>query len=167
MPSTPAQVAKRANVSVQSIRNWTHDYAEILSPEARGENGSRLFSDTDVEVLLTIAGLRRTGWPTGEILRRVQEGTVPSVVDVATDPPQSPYTTPQDSPLALLITAHNALQARLGSLEHTIANVLRTANEQERKQHDRVMIFIWGAVAGMVGAIVLLLAAYLLVTLGP
>src|SRR5215203_2297028 len=98
MPSTPAQVAKQANVSVQSIRNWTKEYAELLSPEARGEMETRLFSDADVEVLLTIAGLRRIGWPAAEILRHVKEGTVPAVVDVPIAPhkqPTMPYNSPQ------------------------------------------------------------------------
>jgi len=144
MPSTPAQVAKKANVSVQSIRNWTKEYAELLSPEARGEMGTRLFSAADVEVLLTIAGLRRTGWPAAEILRHVKEGTIPAVVDVSIAPPQTAYKAPQqptEASLAVFLAAHNTLQERVGDLARRI---------EARERHAWLWTLGMGVWIGMV-----------------
>lgn len=81
MPYTPIQVARRANVAVQSIRNWSNDYAEFLSPAARGEAGPRIYSDEDMSVLCAVAALRKSGVRRDEIMQRLRE-EVPGVVDV-------------------------------------------------------------------------------------
>src|SRR5690606_2640200 len=91
--STTAQVAKRANVSVQSIRNWSREYAELLTPAARGEAGPRVFADKDVEVLCAVAALRKSGVPRDEVMERLRSEDIPAVVDI--EPQLAPQSPPQ------------------------------------------------------------------------
>jgi DNA-binding transcriptional MerR regulator len=104
---TPSQVADKANVSVGSVRNWSNDYAELLSSGASGKAGPRLYTDEDMQVLCTVAALRRTGMLPAAIIARLKADAAPPVVDVAPSPPtetlQTSYNTPQ--------TPQDALQA--------------------------------------------------------
>lgn len=116
---TPIQAAKRANVSVQSIRNWTRDYADLLSPSARGEAGPRLFTDEDVEILCTIAALRKSGVSPSEVAERIRSGAPSPIIEI--EPPQ-PTESPQEpinAPLAEYL-AYNGLQSRLEAVERRI-----------------------------------------------
>jgi DNA-binding transcriptional MerR regulator len=79
---TPTQVAKQANVTAQTIRNYSTDYGALLSPSARGDAGPRLYSDEDVQILCTIAALRKSGIPPAEIAERIHNETAPSVIDL-------------------------------------------------------------------------------------
>lgn len=123
MPYTPIQVARRANVVVQSIRNWSRDYAEFLSPGARGEAGPRLYSDEDVSVLCAVAALRKSGVARAEVVARLRE-EVPGVVDVvvervveeATPQPTQATNAGQGEALALY-AAQSSLQSRVEALE--------------------------------------------------
>ena len=116
MSFTPIQVARRANVAVQSIRNWSRDYAEFLSPGARGEAGPRLYSDEDVSVLCAVAALRKSGVARAEVVARLRED-VPGVVDVEPTPqPTQATQTGQNEALALY-AAQSSLQSRVEALE--------------------------------------------------
>jgi DNA-binding transcriptional MerR regulator len=155
---TPIQVAKKANVSVQSVRNWTRDYADLLSPEARGEMGARLFNDADVEVICTIASLRRSGVPPGEVAERIQNQDVPPVVDVASEapqsPPQQPTETPQTAPDAqiALYAAHTTLQSRVEGIERRLD---AQAAESRSRQHLAITMVVLGVLLGWVIVMVL------------
>lgn len=116
MSFTPIQVARRANCAVQSIRNWSRDYAEFLSPGARGEAGPRLYSDEDVSILCAVAALRKSGVARAEVVARLRE-EVPGVVDVeATPQPTQATRTAQNEALALY-AAQSGLQSRVEALE--------------------------------------------------
>lgn len=156
---TPAQVAKSANVTVGTIRNWTRDYGDLLSPEARGENGPRRFNDEDVSVILAIAALRKSGVPPSEIAQHVSNHEVPPVVDANVDTPQSPLQSDYNAlqsvqvlPQALQI-AHNALQSRVEAVERALQLV-------EQRQAARVDALVTGIVLG--GAAVLIVVALVL-----
>lgn len=141
MPLTPTQVARRANVSVQSVRNWTNDYAEFLSPAARGETGTRLFDNEDVDTLCTIAALRKSGVPPAEVAARLRSGA-PTVIDAEPQAaPQKPTDAPHDAIMSHQV--QSMLVARLEAVERTQAVLLRAA-------------VLWGA---LLGAIVALAAA--------
>lgn len=84
---SPSQVAKRANVTAQTIRNYSSDYGALLSPAARGEDGPRLYSDEDVAVLCAIAALRKSGVPPAEVMERIQNEAAPSVIDLTPNVP--------------------------------------------------------------------------------
>lgn len=120
---TPAQVAKLANVSVNTVRNYGRDFADLLSPDARGEHGPRLYSDSDVETICTIAALRSSGVPPAAVAERIRNQDVPPVIDVASTPPL------QDPPIEAQATQETAfglqaiqssLQARLEAVERRI-----------------------------------------------
>jgi DNA-binding transcriptional MerR regulator len=143
---TPSQVAKRANVHPNSIRNWTRDHADLLSTGARGEAGPRLYTDEDADILCAIAALRKSGVASAEVGEHLRQRTV---IDV----------TAQDAPQALQMPTviqssvpevYNALHARLDSLE-------RRVDRQATERIERVWIFV----AGMVAAGVIFVLAWL------
>jgi DNA-binding transcriptional MerR regulator len=86
---TPSQVAKQANVTAQTIRNYSTDYGALLSPSARGEAGPRLYTDKDVEILCAIAALRKSGAPPAEVAQRIQSEAAPPVIDVTLNEPSN------------------------------------------------------------------------------
>lgn len=117
---TPAQVAQRANVHVNTVRNYSTDYADLLSPAARGTNGPRLYSDNDVETICAIAALRKSGVPPADVVAHLQARPVIDVEATAPqESPQTAYNALQAPPLALSGTrdAYNALQARLEAMQ--------------------------------------------------
>lgn len=108
---TPTQVAKKANVSAQSIRNYSTEYADLLSETASRTHGPRLYTDEDVQVLCTIAYLRRAGVPRDEIAERIRNEEVPPLIEVSANAlstePQQPLKTASNEALVV----HMALSA--------------------------------------------------------
>lgn len=162
---TPTEVARKANVSVQTVRNYTREYANLLSPGARGEVGTRLFSDEDVEVFCTIAALRKSGVPPGEIAQRIRNNEAPPIIDV------TPQATPQEatgSPQAAL-EATPSLQAQPTSLEVRVVAVetvndmiLKRLDAMREEQKDRINYGITMLVIGAAGMLVAVALATLL-----
>lgn len=90
---TPAQVAQRANITAQSIRNYSRDYGELLSSQARGNDGPRLYTDEDVQILCTVADLRKAGVSRAEIIARIRDEQAPPIIEgVATTLNENPQT---------------------------------------------------------------------------
>jgi len=120
---TPAQVARKANVTAQSIRNWSRDYADLLSPAARGEAGSRLYTDEDVQILCTIATLRKSGVPPGEVAGRVRNEDVPPFIEATanapSNEPQEPLKTGLDATFALQLV-QPTLNGRFEAIERRL-----------------------------------------------
>lgn len=135
MRYTTLQVAQTAHISVQSVRNWTRDYADLLSPEGRGESGVRQFSQEDLQLICTIASLRKSGVPASEIRNSLSQAQ-PPVIDVAPNAtPQQPPTTAQEapqgvSPLTLVQSSMDQQQrlteARVRALERQLNRSLWT-----------------------------------------
>lgn len=151
---TPAQVAKIAHVHPNTIRLWATEYADFLTPAARGETGPRLFSDEDTEILRSVATLRATGMPPAEIVERLRQQDAPSIIDVTTGSttgPQSHTDGLQAPQMALQV--QSSLMARLDALERTQTTLLRAAT-------------LWGALLGAIvalaGAAFVILLLYLL-----
>lgn len=117
---TPAQVARKANVTAQSIRNYSRDYADLLSPAARGDDGPRLYTDKDVDTLCTIAALRKSGVPPHEVAGRVRNGDAPPIVDVVANAPlndpQEALKAGQEASFAIQIV-QSTLNARFEAIE--------------------------------------------------
>jgi hypothetical protein len=189
---TPAAAAKligqtsRGNtVNVHSLRRWCALHAEYLSPGAnpnksKGEDAPdapRLLTDHDVEVLRTIAELRVIGTSTADInakLATLSFAVVTHEDDKVDNPnhdnltitPTQPPEKAQDAPDggALLPAVVEGINTRIESIERR----LEVQMEETRAVHrDRIAMFIWGAVLGMIGALILFTVAYLLVTTGP
>lgn len=68
----PAAVAHYLNVAVDTIRRWTKDYQEFLTPDALpGSGRNRSFAEHDLAVLIFIAGQRSTGVDSRTIKERL------------------------------------------------------------------------------------------------
>lgn len=139
MPTTTRQLAKLAGIAEQTVRNWSDDYSDLLSPQARGGAGPRLFSDEDVQVLCTVASLRRQDVPRAEIMERLQRG------DVVIEPTPIPHqATPnaQEGPHAPLarVDVPSIILARLDAVERHQSTLLRAA-------------VLWGALWGAIAAL--------------
>lgn len=150
MPATTAQVAKIAGVSVQTVRNYTREYGELLSPQARGETGPRVFSDEDTRIFCAIADLRKSGVPPGEVAERIRTNDV--VIDVAHQ------TSPQNATEAPQVPTkvEYSPQAFIEALER------HHARQSERLYWSHVRAFL----AGMVTMAIAFYLAWLLVN-GP
>jgi DNA-binding transcriptional MerR regulator len=149
---TPSQVAKRANIHANSVRNYSRGYAEFLSTGARGEAGPRVYTDEDVDVLCAIAALRKSGVSPGEVGEHLRQRAIPSVIDVTTEPLQG-ATTSLQAPVMVSPIQHdgyNALQGRVDSLE-------RRLDAQATQRIESIWIFT----AGMVAAGVIFVLAWL------
>lgn len=139
MPTTTRQIAKLAGISEQSVRNYSRDYAELLSPGATGEHGPRLFDDTDAQTMRTIAALRKEDVSRADIISRLRRGDI--VVD-ATPSPHNATPNATDGPHAAIMPpqVQSTILARLDALERTQAVLLRAAT-------------LWGALLGAVVAL--------------
>lgn len=135
-------MAEIAGLSEQSVRNYTRWYADLLTPAARGETGQRLFSDEDIQMVCTIASLRRRDVPQAEIIERLRRGDI--YVDHNT-PQQEPTTTTRPTGTALestqaLMLVRFDLQRQIDALQRSQAILLRAA-------------LLWGVVLGAIGAL--------------
>lgn len=159
MPYTTKEVADLAQLSESSVRNYTHTYKALLSPAARGEAGSRLFTDEDVRLLCAVAALRRAHVPPAEIIDRLTRGDV--YIDAPQQAPaQAP--SPQEAPETPQATALVD-----GDLQRQIALLRRSYARIERGQKDLLRVAalwgaLWGAIAALVGAGFVVWVLYLL-----
>lgn len=127
------------------MRNYTRDYSELLSPQARGDTGPRLFNDEDVSTLCTVANLRKEDVPRAEIIERLQRGDI--VIDAATSPQQATPSHPQATQ-----TATEAPQA----LMLVRSDLQRQINEIKRNQTTLIRVAVlWGALWGAIAALAL------------
>lgn len=158
MPATTAQIAKIAGVSVQTVRNYTREYGELLSPQARGEAGARVFNDEDTRIFCAIVDLRKSGVPAAEVAQRIRRGDV--VIDgyatrtTSVAPHQAPQTA-TEAPQAPQIAQYSP-QAFVEALER------HHARQTERLYWSHVRAFV----AGMVTMAAAFYIAWLLVN-GP
>lgn len=163
---TPAQVAQRANVTGQTIRNFSTQYGQFLSAAARGEAGPRLYDDEDVETLCTIAALRKSGVPSHEVMQRLRNHVAPPIVDVnpqysLNDPSTSPKVplnvTDAQGEALLLPAVISDLQTRLQALERD--RVVQARQLTRRAVH---MARIEGAIVALLAGAFLLYVLWLL-----
>lgn len=113
---TPAQIAQRANVHPNSIRNWSRDYADFLSAGARGDNGPRLFDDADLSILCAVAALRKSGVAAADVPAHLR--TI-SVVDSLQTPTQIAPPAPQEGQgnAVGIQLVYSSLQSRMEAIE--------------------------------------------------
>lgn len=144
----PGQVAKRANITPQTVRNWSAEYADFLSPQARGEDGPRLFSDADVDTICTIAALRKSGVPPAEVSERLADrDDVAVVVDV------EPTANEEQSEAKNEIQMQNAGQIvtleAFATLKQQAELALRIAERAERITQHQTDRLVTGIVLGV------------------
>jgi DNA-binding transcriptional MerR regulator len=70
------EVSKRIGVHGNTVRNWSSEYADFLTPEAvgSGSGSRRRFTDQDALVLATIADLRAKGFTREQVIAALQAG---------------------------------------------------------------------------------------------
>lgn len=69
----PSQLGELLNVTSQTIRRWTKDYRQFLSPRANPPKGeARIYDTHDQRVFLLIAELRAAAQSPDEILKRLK-----------------------------------------------------------------------------------------------
>lgn len=153
---TASQVAQKVNITSQSVRNYSSTYAEFLSPGARGEDGTRLYSDEDVQVLSTVAGLRKTGVSHAEIIERLRHQQAPSVIEGVATPLNEVDETPKQPLNEALATidVQSSILERFEAIERRLDTQDLNAIYQAEKR---------GATLALVAMGFLLLLAWLLV----
>jgi|GEM_PF-2313538 len=57
----PAAAAGLLAISTATLRRWSRQFGEFLSPEAAGRNGRRLYSEADLQVLAQVHELLQMG----------------------------------------------------------------------------------------------------------
>ncbi|QBF32522.1 MerR family transcriptional regulator [Thalassococcus sp. S3] len=62
-----SEIAERTGLTISAIRYY--EMSEICPPIARDPDGTRVFSPTDLDWLLLLSSLRKTGMPTAEMQR--------------------------------------------------------------------------------------------------
>lgn len=137
---TPAQIAQRANVHPNTVRNYSRDYAEFLSPGARGDDGPRLFDDADLSVLCAVAALRKSGVSAADVPAHLRTISLVDTIQTPTLPAPQNAQEGQGEALSLQMVS-NMLQSRLEALERRI---------EARERHSHLWTLGTGVWVGMV-----------------
>jgi DNA-binding transcriptional MerR regulator len=160
------QIAKELDVTPNTIRNWSKLYAAWLSPEAAQTDAqtARKYNLRDLEVLRAVAAMRAEGKIHTEIVEALNGMAFPDIVDdqpqpeAAQLPPQAPQQA-QDAPqLPALV---------VDMLRDEIRAVRLQTDQTQRQQRDRMTMFLYGLMAGLLAGVLLFWLAYLLATIGP
>jgi DNA-binding transcriptional MerR regulator len=121
----PQEVAARLEVSPSTLRRWSEEFAEFLSPQADSSEDKqhRRYSDEDLAALITVKGLMADGLTYDQVREQLsdqQTGGTP-------DGPGSMVTTDAALPLApamtfLADTLHNVADSQQAVLNSQAAN---------------------------------------------
>lgn len=162
MPTTTRQLAKIADVAEQTIRNYTRDYADLLSPQARGDAGPRLFSDADVQTVCTIATLRKEDVPRAEIIERLTRGDI--VIDATPSPHQATPNAQEGQGEALIAPlVLSTMQRQMDAIQRQMDTIQR--NQSLISRNDKLQGALWGAIAAFALVGLVLWAFWLLATI--
>jgi DNA-binding transcriptional MerR regulator len=155
MTFKPSDVAKELDVSVNTIRNWTRDFDEFLSPEATGQNGNRQINKTDLEVLRTVHQLKREdGLQQPEIALRLGEMHFGEIaMDEPEDEPEADNDT-EDLALqgtsqlpALVLTM---LRDEITSVREENAQTRQLVEQRDMGERQRLAMLLGGLALGVV-----------------
>lgn len=153
-----AEIAKALGVTTNTIRNWTKQYGDHLSPGAQPAAGQeRNYDPHDLAVLRYVQGCVKEGLQHTEIALRLTETTIGAAE--APEAPQAPTETAPEALLPLQVaqasierfdTLQTALQRQADRLQAIEA-------QQSRLQEQRFNT--WILVAGIAIGVVLTVAA--------
>jgi len=121
----PQEVATRLEVSPSTLRRWSEEFSEFLSPEADSSEGRqhRRYSDGDMATLITVKGLMSDGLTYDQVRERlIEQGPAKR-----SDGPGSMVPTDAALPLApamtfLADTLHNVADSQQAVLNSQSAN---------------------------------------------
>jgi DNA-binding transcriptional MerR regulator len=121
----PQEVATRLGVSPSTLRRWSEEFAEFLSPEANSAEGKqhRRYSDEDLATFITVKGLMAEGLTYDQVRQRLHELRA----DEEYDGPSSMVAAEAALPLApamtfLADTLHNVADSQQSVLNSQAAN---------------------------------------------
>lgn len=152
-----ADVAAIAGVSASSIRNWSGQFADYLSPGANPPPGTeRIFTETDAAVLQQIQQLRRQHVGYSDIPARLQVLDVTSMETFIDLSPSTPVTSPTEAPQDVVnaLSIVEAIDRRYTALEARLSSY-------ERDQASKLTWFVWGVLAGLAITLIAILAILL------
>jgi DNA-binding transcriptional MerR regulator len=121
----PQDVAARLEVSPSTLRRWSEEFSEFLSPEADSSEGKqhRRYSDEDLAMLITVKGLMADGLTYDQVRERLVQ------IDSGEAPAGPGSMVPSDAalPLApamtfLADTLHNVADSQQAVLNSQAAN---------------------------------------------
>jgi DNA-binding transcriptional MerR regulator len=121
----PQEVASRLEVSPSTLRRWSEEFSDFLSPEADSSEGKqhRRYSDEDLATFITVKGLMSEGLTYEQVRERLSEQAPPeepvaSSSVVAADPalPLAPAVT------FLADSLHNVADSQQAVLNSQAAN---------------------------------------------
>ncbi len=136
-------LARWLNISVSSVKTWSREFGEYLSPAAQGGDNSarRYFDEQDARVLALVADLRGKNIPWEDIHATLASLQANEWADLPPMPGAPPGVTPQ--PVVTQSEAQNALIQQRQTLTREIAlltdrvNDLQDALDDEREAHTR------------------------------
>ena len=121
----PQEVAARLEVSPSTLRRWSEEFADFLSPETDSSEGNqqRRYSDEDLAMLITVKGLMADGLTYDQVSDQLSGQNVGG----APGGPGSIVTTDAALPLApamtfLADTLHNVADSQQAVLNSQAAN---------------------------------------------
>jgi DNA-binding transcriptional MerR regulator len=128
MAYTTHQLAVFYNVTKETVRNWTTEFGEYLSPLTRpGKNKSRQYTTQDAEVMSLVAEMKQRGLSYADIHASLRSGARGRAPDV---PPEE---------LQLIATSDTAdqLALQVQQLQHALA---ATRAQLEQAQRDAASV---------------------------
>lgn len=136
-------LARWLDISVSSVKTWSREFGEYLSPAAQGGDNSarRYFDEQDARVLALVADLRARNIPWADIHATLASLKANEWADLPPMPGAPPGVTPQ--PVVTQSEAQNALIQQRQTLAREIAllndrvNALQGALDEEREAHTR------------------------------
>lgn len=155
---TVSQVAKRANVAPNTVRNHVREYPDLFSEAARGLQGNRLFGDDDVEALCSLVALKNSGMPLADAAERIRLQAAPSVIDVDATTLQAPATA-QDAP-QITALALSSVQSQIEALRADFRTL--QGHQQRVLDAERWQGRVQGAIAALAAGAFVLWLLYLL-----
>lgn len=136
-------LAKWLDISVSSVKTWSREFGEYLSPAAQGGDNTarRYFDEQDARVLALVADLRSKNIPWDDIHATLASLKAHEWADLPPMPTAPPGVIPQ--PVVTQSEAQNALVQQRQTLTREIALLtdrvsdLQTALDAERDAHTQ------------------------------
>lgn len=149
---TTSQVAAKANVAPNTVRNYVREYADLFSEAARGLQGNRQFDEDDVQTLCSLVALKTSGMPLAEAADRLRSQATPPVIDVAATQASPSLQEAQEATFAVQ-RIESSVQPQIEALRLEIALL-------HAQQKTGMSLFVTGVIVG--AAVVLVVVALVL-----
>jgi DNA-binding transcriptional MerR regulator len=141
---TVTQVAAKADIALNTVRNYAKAYPDLFSEDARGLKGNRLFNDDDVEVICTLVALKASGMALDDAAERLRSQSAPSIVDVGATPLQQASTNAQEAQEGAI-----TVQAVLSNHEAQFVQLRGEIEALRTRQATGASQFLTGIIVGI------------------